>query len=344
MLSGYTVLENVLLASELSKDSKEDNRKKAENLLSRLNISEKANEKVENLSGGQKQRACIARALMSNPQIILADEPTGALDRKNSTEIMELLKEISKERLVLVITHDKKICEFADNSVLIKDGNIVSDISYNSTLEQAKLQQKSSVKVSSFVYGVKNFKVNLKRYIAISIAISIGILAFMLSMSSANNMKQSITQFKEKNTAFNNGYIIGEDDGTIFKMLQSDKRIENIYYQYKIKDVNLRFDDKIENIAEKRPIAKSTEDMSYGIMPQNGKNQIAINTSLAKKFLGDISNLIGKQLVLTYDKIEYKVIISGIFNASYDDFIVSSDIEKSFYKNINNEKNYSISY
>ena len=126
LLSGYTVLENILLSCELNTLSEEENRANAKELLNKLGLSQKIDEKIENLSGGQKQRVAIARALISNPRIILADEPTGALDRSNSNEIMELLKEISKDRLVIVITHDQKICSFADEVIHIENGKIIA--------------------------------------------------------------------------------------------------------------------------------------------------------------------------------------------------------------------------
>ena len=106
------MLENILLAAELTCQDNAKNREWALSLLRRLNIEEKANEKIENLSGGQKQRVAIARALAGKPQVILADEPTGALDRKTADEIMAILSEIAKQSPVLIITHDRKICDY----------------------------------------------------------------------------------------------------------------------------------------------------------------------------------------------------------------------------------------
>ena len=346
LLSGYTVLENILLACELNTASEEENIENAKELLSKLGLSQKIDEKIENLSGGQKQRVAIVRALISNPRIILADEPTGALDRKNSNEMMELLKEISKDRLVIVITHDQKICSFADKVIHIESGKIVTKDT-ESLAEIAgnhKLSLNNAIKVSAFKRGLKNFNVHITRYMAVSLAISIGILVFMLSLSSGNMMDKNISDFQDKNTAFNNGYIKGEDDGTVFDMLQSDERIENVYYQYKITDVTLRMGDKTEAFAEKYPMAKATENMSYGSMPEAGKKEIALSPSLAKKFENDISSLIGKEVTLNFGDKAYKLTISGIFNVGYDDFFVSSDIEQKFYQNVEKEKNYAISY
>lgn len=346
LLRGYTILENILLACELNTSSEEVNKQNAIELLDKLGLSQKTDEKIENLSGGQKQRAAIARALISNPRIILADEPTGALDRSNSDEIMKLLKEISKDRLVIVITHDQKICGYADDVIYIENGKIIAkdiDTQTDHTGDH-KLSLNIANKASAFKLGLKNFKVHIARYIAVSLAISIGILAFILSLSSDNIMDKSISDFKDKNTAYSNGYIKGQDDGTLFEILNSDERIENVYYQYKISDVTLSLSDKTETMVEKYPMPKATESMSYGTMPKAGQQEISLSPSLAKKFESDIRNLIGKELTLKYGENEYRLAISGIFNAGYDDFFVSSDIEQQFYKKVEGEKHYSISY
>ena len=345
LLPGYTVLENVQIASELSEESSEDSQERATTLLNRLGIETKKNQKVENLSGGQKQRVAIARALMSNPQILFADEPTGALDRNTSTEIMTILQEIAKDRLVVVITHDAKICEFADEIIHIRDQRIVTeqeilrDITGGTSLV---IGRKPNISMVS--RAIKNFKVHAKRYSAVSLAISIGLLAFLFSLSFGNIMERSIDDFTTKNTAFNNGYIKGEDDGTILNLLKEDDRIENVYYQYKLENISLSIDNKTEQLTEKFPMPKATESLSYGVMPRYGMNEIAITPSLAKKFDLDIRNLIDKSLVLELASKEYHLTISGIYNAGYDDFFVSSDVEQQFYKDVSSEKNYSINY
>lgn len=345
LLPGYTALDNVLIASELSGALPETQTKKAEELLTQLGMIDKKNQNAETLSGGQKQRVVIARALINDPQIIFADEPTGALDRATSTEIMNLLKGISKERLVIVITHDQKICKFADEIIHINDKNIIveqSKLFY--TTKSNPLIVAGQTKVSRFARATKNFKVHAKRYTAVSVAISIGILAFLFSLSFGNVMERSIEDFQKKNTAFNNGYIKGSDDGTVFNFLSEDDRIENVYKQYKIEKVGLSLGNKTELLAEKFPTPKAAESMSYGTMPRTGKNEISVSPSLAKKFDSDIKNLIGQVLTLEYGGTSHTVTISGIFNAGYDDFFVSSDIEQQFYKNLPEQKTYSISY
>lgn len=345
LLPGYTVLDNVQIASELSETLGKESQQRATTLLTRLGIEAKKNQKVENLSGGQKQRVAIARALMSNPQILFADEPTGALDRNTSTEIMTILQEIAKDRLVVVITHDAKISEFADEIIHIKDQKIITEQEKpRDTAGGTLLVVGRKTKISMVPHALKNFKVHAKRYAAVSLAISIGLLAFLFSLSFGNIMERSIDDFTSKNTAFNNGYIKGEDDGTILNFLKNDERIENVYYQYKLEDISLSTSNKTEQLAEKFPMPKATESLSYGVMPRYGMNEIAITPSLAKKFDLDIKNLIDTKLTLELDDQEYNLTISGIYNAGYDDFFVSSDIEQQFYKDVMGEKNYSINY
>lgn len=345
LLTGYTVLENVCLASSLLDLPPEKNRQKAIQLLEQLGINEKQDQKAENLSGGQKQRVAIARSLINDPQILFADEPTGALDRATSTQIMELFQEIAKDRLVVIITHDPKICEFADEVIHIKEHKLISqNPSPKLESEDKPLIIGKTLKVSLFPIGLKNFKVHMNRYIAVSIVISIGLLAFLFSLSFGNVMDQSITQFKEKNTAFNNGYIKGSDDGTILKYLKEDPRIKNVYYQYKLDDITLTLNGKTQHMDEKFPMPKAIESLSYGVMPQASKNEIAITPSLAKKFGEDINSFLGKTLTLEVNGQTYELTVSGIYNAGYDDFFVSSDVELLLYQNITDEKNYSISY
>lgn len=344
LLPGYTVLENVLLSCELTEAEPEVSRQKAKALLTRLGMAEKENQKSESLSGGEKQRVAIARALINDPQIVFADEPTGALDRRTSTEIMELLREIAGDRLVVVITHDRKISDFADEIIHIKDKKIEVEQTTSRQGENARrLMRNTPVQTSAFGRGLKNFKVHIKRYIAVSLVISIGMLAFLLSLSFGNVMDQSIEDFKKKNTAFSNGYIKGTDDGGILKYLNSDDRIENVYYQYKQSDISLSQGGKTEIMSEKFPTPKATEELSYGIMPRREMKEIAVTPSLAKKFDTNIKNLLGKELILESNGGRYALTISGIYNAEYDDFFVSSDIEQQFYSN-SEQNNYSVSY
>ena len=267
LLPGRSVLENVLTPAELTADSMETSRQKAVELLERLGMADKAEQSVETLSGGQKQRVAIARALMGNPQLILADEPTGALDRATSNEIMELLKELSRDRLVLVITHDEKVCQSADEVLHIQDRQIVAERVVAERREMPALAPVKAAEPVSRKRAGRNFQIHLGRYVAVATAISIGLLAFLVSLSFGNVMEREIQAFQAKNTVFNNGYVRGADDGTILNFLQGDSRIENTYYQYPLHAVTLTLDDHSETLEEKLPLPKTEEALSYGVMP-----------------------------------------------------------------------------
>lgn len=344
LISGYTVLENILLASEAVGASRAESEQKAKELLKKLGLADKAEQKIETLSGGQKQRVAIARALVNNPSVILADEPTGALDRKNSSEIMELLKKLSESRLVLVITHDKKCAEYAEQVVTITDGKLTSENEDRDLAEDTVLSKAKAPKISMLKRALKNFKVRLPRYVAIALAVSIGVLCFTLSLSSGNIINRSIADFEAKNTAYHNGYIkVDGNEKELLDLLSKDERVENIYMQYVLSDVSVKVGEQTVNMAEKYPMAKATEQMSYGVMPRRGENEIALSPSIAAKFDKDIQNLIGKTAEVLYNGQTFSVTVSGIFNASFDDFFISSDIEQKMYENIS-DKAYSVSY
>ena len=344
LISGYTALENILLASDVVGASRTESEQKAKELLRKLGLSDKAEQKIETLSGGQKQRVAIARALVNNPSVILADEPTGALDRKNSSEIMELLKKLSEGRLVLVITHDKKCAEYAEQVVTIADGKLISENKDRELTEDTVLSKAKAPEISMLKRAVKNFKVHLPRYVAIALAVSIGVLCFTFSLSSGNIINRSISDFEAKNTAYHNGYIkVDGNEKGLLDLLAKDERLENIYLQYVLSDVSIKIGKQAVDMAEKYPMAKATEQMSYGVMPRRGQNEIALNPSIAAKFDKDIQNLIGKTAEVSYNGQTYSVTVSGIFNASYDDFFISSDIEQKMYENISG-KVYSVSY
>lgn len=350
LLKGYTVLENIMLAAELNGKSPEENEETALMLVKKLGIESKTEGITENLSGGQKQRVAIARALINNPCMILADEPTGALDRGTSNQIMELLKELSRERSVVIITHDKKLCEFADDIITIKDGSIevIKKSLEKDEISITKESDKTEVTggIATFKRALKNYKVHFKKYLAVSLAIAIGVCAFVLSTSSKNVMQQSINDFKGKNTAFNNGYINGKDTdlNKVFESLSKDERIEQVYYQYILEGIDMSVDGKKEEMLEKIPMPKAVETMSYGVMPRTGKNEIAMTPSLAKKFNSNIQELIGKSITLKINDKKVDLTISGIYNAGYDDFFVSSDVEQDFYSGKKEADAFSLSY
>lgn len=124
----FTVLENVEMPLVIAGTEQKERRKKARAIIERLGLKEKTDKRVNTLSGGQKQRACIARALIHSPSLILADEPTGNLDSKNGAEVIAILREISKEgKTVILATHNMEDAHKADYIIELKDGKIVEE-------------------------------------------------------------------------------------------------------------------------------------------------------------------------------------------------------------------------
>ena len=152
ILDQYNVYDNIALALRLQ--NKKTSKEEIDNLLNKLGLKDIGQRKPNELSGGQKQRVAIARALIKNPEIILADEPTGNLDQTSSKQIFDLLKEVSKEKLVIVVSHDMESAKkYADRIIKISDGNIINDT--NPALETT--EEKFNLKKSKlpFSYSIK---------------------------------------------------------------------------------------------------------------------------------------------------------------------------------------------
>ncbi len=167
LLSNFNVIENVMLAQDLQHETQIE---KAEEALAAVNMSSFAKRKISELSGGQKQRVAIARAIIKDPKIILADEPTGALDAKTGRTILELLKDISKDSLVLVVSHDEVFASsFADRIIRIADGEIIEDREIN----QSDNAPSDKVAESSAEKSVKRYSLSAKTVMKMS-AYSVG--------------------------------------------------------------------------------------------------------------------------------------------------------------------------
>lgn len=334
LLTGYTVLENILLAAELTCQDNAKNREWALSLLRRLNIEEKANEKIENLSGGQKQRVAIARALAGNPQVILADEPTGALDRKTADEIIAILSEIAKQSPVLIITHDRKICDYADEVVTIEDGKcrVWKEAKKQAVTVLMQKEALPDVPVSMFKRALHNFKTHLKRFLGVSLAVTIAVCAILMSFSSQNIIEEKINHFEQKNTAFSWGQILLKENDKVedvLSLLERSPDIQQYYIQYPVPECKIEFGGHSLSVSPKQFGSISNESMNIGVMPRDG--EIAITPSLAKQFAQDIRTLIGKEIVFSCGNFSRKLQISGIYSGSFDDYYLDAKTEQELY-------------
>ena len=203
LIPHQTVLGNVELALTISGVSREERKKRAAEALKRVGLGEELDKKPNQLSGGQMQRVAIARALVNDPDILLADEPTGALDSNTSVQIMDLIKEIAGERLVIMVTHNPELAEsYASRIVRLKDGLVESDSDpYEGDEEQPpKTQGKARAKMSFFTslaLSFRNLLTKKGRTILTSVAGSIGIISVCLVLALSNGFNNYIRKTEE---------------------------------------------------------------------------------------------------------------------------------------------------
>ena len=204
LIPHQTVLSNVELALTLSGVSKKERRKRAIEALENVGLKDQINKKPNQLSGGQMQRVAIARALVNNPEIILADEPTGALDTKTSVQIMEILKSISKDKLIIMVTHNPDLAEkYSSRIIKVLDGKVIDDSNpYKKEGKDANTQAKKEKKPSmSFFTAVKlslkNLMTKKGRTFLTAFAGSIGIIGIALILAISTGVQNYIDKVEE---------------------------------------------------------------------------------------------------------------------------------------------------
>ena len=207
LIPHQTVLANVELALTISGVGKAERRKRAIEALQKVGLGDQINKKPNQMSGGQMQRVAIARALVNDPDILLADEPTGALDSKTSVQVMEILKEISKDRLIIMVTHNPELAEkYSSRIVKLLDGKIIDDSNpYKSSEEDVKKAKnkkdksgKASMKFTTAVrLSLNNLMTKKGRTFLTSFAGSIGIIGIALILSLSHGMQSYINKVEE---------------------------------------------------------------------------------------------------------------------------------------------------
>lgn len=206
LIPHQNVLSNVEMALTLSGVSRKERRKRAVEVLNKVGLQDHIHKKPNQLSGGQMQRVAIARALINNPDILLADEPTGALDTETSIQIMNLLKQIAEEKLVIMVTHNPELAEvYSTRIVNLKDGQITSDtnpfdIPEGSVAEKlTKNQKRVSMSFwTSLGLSFANLRTKIGRTILTSFAGSIGIIGIALILALSTGMNQYITRVQKE--------------------------------------------------------------------------------------------------------------------------------------------------
>ena len=265
LITHISILENIEMGMTLSGVGSKEKREKALEALRKVGLEEHAHKKPNQLSGGQMQRVAIARALATDPDIILADEPTGALDSKTSQQIMKLIKEISKDKLVIMVTHNRQLAEeYSTRIVELKDGKLISDSNPIKKVEKDAETFSIRKTAMSFLTALKlsfnNIKTKKGRTALTAFASSIGIIGIALILSLSNGFKIEIDNF-EKDSLSEAPIIISQqsmklDEETILKMQAQHQSAEKYPDSKKV----YALDDVMESMTHTNVITKEYID------------------------------------------------------------------------------------
>ncbi|MBR4256484.1 MAG: ABC transporter ATP-binding protein/permease [Clostridia bacterium] len=230
LIPHQSVLSNVELALTISGISKKERRRRATQALVDVGLGDQLHKKPNQLSGGQMQRVAIARALVNDPEILLADEPTGALDTETSVQVMELLKQVAKDHLVVMVTHNPELAEkYATRTVMLRDGKITGDTMPYEVDDKEEAQHKNMGKSSmsfftSLSLSFNNLLTKKARTILTAFAGSIGIIGIALIMSLSNGVNVYITDI-QKSTMTSYPITIDAQTIDLSSVIKSDSSI-----------------------------------------------------------------------------------------------------------------------
>ncbi len=202
LIPHQTILSNVELALTISGVSGSERKRRAQEALEKVGLGDQVHKKPNQLSGGQMQRVAIARALVNDPDILLADEPTGALDTETSVQVMDLLKEVARDRLVVMVTHNPELAEqYATRIVRLRDGRIISDTDPYGIHEEPtrydNLGKSSMSLLTSLALSFNNLRTKKARTFLVAFAGSIGIIGIALILSLSNGVNDYIRSIEE---------------------------------------------------------------------------------------------------------------------------------------------------
>lgn len=323
LINHQTVLSNVLLSLNIAGKPKKESIKLAKKVLKDVGLENYIKKKTKELSGGQMQRVAIARALVTNPDIILCDEPTGALDSQTSIQIMELLKEISKEKLVIMVTHNVTLAnKYSDRVIALNDGVITYDTSpyevENYSLKKIKTKRKTMNKFTSLSLSFNNLLTKKSRTLLTSFAGSIGIIGIALVLSLSKGTQKYINKI-EKNTFSKYPISIMENYIDYQNMFDKEKESCKNGSICSINDLsnNVVNDNKINSMSKFSNILKQnyeninnyTLDINYNYninLNIYKDNKMIENSSLYfKEFFNNNSPLL-KEYTLIYGKLPEK--------------------------------------
>lgn len=236
LIEHLTVYENVMLPLLLTNSKKKH--KRVLKILDKTGLKGKKNSKICDLSGGQKQRVAISRALINNPDIILADEPTGALDYKTGYEIMNLIKKLSRNKLVIMVTHNKVLAKkYSSRIIYLDKGRVISDTNTSKEKNEyfsTKFKSGNLSIKNALLYSIKTIKAKRKSFLLTSLSSSIGLILVALIISVSNGLKKEMNLY-EKNVLSSLPIVI---PSVKTKISDKSKIPKNKLYSYDYKEEN----------------------------------------------------------------------------------------------------------
>ena len=349
LVNSYTVYQNVELVLLINGETRKSVKHKVIDILKKVDLYKYRHTKVSKLSGGMKQRVAIARCLAKDAPIIIADEPTGNLDSKNAKSVLKLLYEISKYKLVIVVTHNfEQISEYATRRITMHDGSVIEDMKLkdkNEVKEVNTSKFKKTKVISNLRLGIRNTfnivpKFLLLTFVYLFVLISIvGVYSAFLELESTNNTYNSF--FNE--TDANKRVIVKKKDNSSFtneeiNKLKSISNVEKVITNDYVYDYNMSLID-YENIFLDSNFMKLEEfkgKLKYGRMPLND-NEIIVSGSKDNYYIEDMgSELINKEVSINSGSDEIKVKIVGVSVFEKYNWMVTSYVSDKIYNYVEN--------
>ena len=346
LIEHLNALENVEIVMNLIGLPKVKRIERARELLKKVGLTKYETHKPSELSGGQKQRVAIARALANDPDIILADEPTGALDKTTGIEVMKLLKEVAKDKLIIMVTHNSKLAnEYSNRIIHILDGRITKEEKvneYDVVDKKIELNKKNGSMSfgDAFKLSLRNMKKKKGRIIITTLAGCIGILGIALVLGLGNGTNKYIDKQLNK-FATSNVLLVQKsyrEDDTIFfsgnindfKQIEEKKEVAKIRPRISLSNLKVIFKENevtngvsIEGLADEQYREHLTDNYK-GILPKTDDDYLMINETFAKILLDKIDltreemeTLIGEKLTISFgdeNKHKKEFMISALSN------------------------------
>lgn len=344
LIEFLTAKQNIEMVLQLNGIKKQERSEIAEDLLLTVGLCERGKHRPSQLSGGQKQRVAIARALANEPEILLADEPTGAVDSETAKEIMRLLHKINKEKnvTVIMVTHDEKLAGEADRKIYMHDGRIVQDTILKEREKRENVTGKTEKGrfslASSMTVAYRNIVTKKKRTILTALGTAIGIMGVLLVFGIGTGAKERILE--EVGIAANNRVVdvVETDkkmDAAAQELLLQEEAVLNVYPSYLL-DAVCQYGETVCGGMVK-PIGPLEDEIPYwrdnlvyGSLPSgNNSREVMVTSNMAEKMAGEggnIQDIIGKEINMIFvvsaeNKISYQVecpcIVTGIWGKNF---------------------------